>query len=452
MINPLRLSFAVFGICLTLLLGTAACSNASPDGFPQASVSSQPTASSNSSASPTETPPSPTPTATPETTPPSPTSSAGATVPGEEVEAIVRGMSLEMKVGQMILAGVEGTKLDTSANKMIAEQRVGGVILFKNNFSGLTGSARFVNELKKANEDSPVPLFVSVDQEGGRVSRLPADFVAMPDAAKVGRTGQPELAERMGALLSEELTMLGINVDFAPVLDVNSNPKNPVIGNRAFGNKADVVTRMGLAVMQGLREGGTIGVVKHFPGHGDSAVDSHLDLPVVNKTTKQLKAMEWVPFKAAIADNADAVMVAHILFPKIDPDAPASFSKVIIGQQLRGTLGYDGVVITDDLTMGAISDHYGISEAAVKSVEAGSDILLVAHGYDAAKSVYDKLLQAVRSGRISEARIDQSVARIVALKTKYRLTDDPVAIPKASDVPNAAIRSWLKEVNGASGK
>ena len=162
--------------------------------------------------------------------------------------------------------------------------------------------------------------------------------------------------------------------------------------------------------MKGLRDGGTIAVVKHFPGHGDTSVDSHLDLPVVNKTTEQLQKMEWIPFRAAIDAKADAVMVAHILFPKIDPDAPASFSKKIIGDQLRGTLGYDGVVITDDMTMGAISDHYGIADAALKSVEAGSDIILVAHGYDTEKKVYDKLLQAVKSGQLEESRMTRAFA------------------------------------------
>ncbi|MFC5403090.1 beta-N-acetylhexosaminidase [Cohnella soli] len=443
-----------FALCWTLL-GTSACSKGSPENSPSASntpVASPSATTSAPSASPSETP-SETPAASPSKTPsPSPTSSSGTVDSDDGVNALIDRMTLEQKVGQMILAGVTGTKLDASAKAMIAEQHVGGIILFKNNFSGLTGSTRFVNDLKKANTSNPIPLFVSVDQEGGRVSRLPADFVAMPDAAKVGRTGKPELAKQMGKLLSEELALLGFNVDFAPVLDINSNPNNPVIGNRAFGSKADIVTRMGISVMQGLREGGTIGVVKHFPGHGDTSVDSHLDLPVVNKTTQQLEALEWMPFKAAIAEQADAVMVAHILFPKIDPDAPASFSKVIIGKQLRGTLGFDGVVITDDLTMGAIADHYGIAEAAVKSVEAGSDILLVAHGYDTAKSVYDKLLQAVRSGRISEKRINESVKRIVSLKTKYHLSDAPFAIPKASDIPNSAIRSWLKAVNGSGGK
>ena len=304
-----------------------------------------------------------------------------------------------------------------------------------------------MNALKAANDSSnPAPLFVSVDQEGGRVSRLPADFVAMPDATKVGNTDNANVAKEMGTLLSRQLKLLGFNVDFAPVLDINSNAKNPVIGRRAFGTTADRVGKMGLSVMQGLREDGTIAVVKHFPGHGDTSVDSHLDLPVVNKTTAQLEKLEWIPFRAAIEADADAVMVAHILFPRIDPDEPASLSKIIIGEQLRGTLGFDGVVLTDDLTMGAIADNYGIAEAALKSIEAGADIALVAHGYDTTKQVYDKLLENVRSGRITEARLNESVMRILLLKFKYALSDQAIPAPQPSDLPNAEIKAWLKKL------
>ncbi|QJD88087.1 beta-N-acetylhexosaminidase [Cohnella herbarum] len=374
---------------------------------------------------------------------PSQLPSPSSTTDTDPIKETISRLTLEQKVGQMILAGIDGTAIDSSMKKMIAEQHVGGIILYKNNFSDLEGSAKLVNDLKKANAVNPLPIFMSVDQEGGKVSRLPKDFVAMPDAAKVGRTGNPELAKEMGSLLSQELNLMGFNVDFAPVLDINSNPKNPVIGSRSFGDNATLVTDMGIAAMKGLQEGGTIAVVKHFPGHGDTSVDSHLELPVVRKTTEQLEAMEWVPFRKAIEEDAAAVMVAHILFPLIDPDAPASFSKIIIGEQLRGTLGYDGVVITDDMTMGAISDHYGIADAAVKSVEAGSDILLVAHGYDVAKQVYDKLLQAVKSGKIEESRIDESVRRILVLKSKYQVSDEPVPTPSIDDLPNDEIRQWL---------
>lgn len=355
-------------------------------------------------------------------------------------------MSLEEKIGQMIMIGVVGTSLDATAKALIRDRHVGGVIVYKDNLSTLAGSVKLVNAMKAANADNPMPLLLGVDQEGGRVSRLPKDFESIPSSAKVGATGDPKIAGELGGLLAEEVGLMGLNLNFAPVLDINSNPNNPVIGDRSYGNNASLVTKMGLAEMKGMSKGGVIPVVKHFPGHGDTSVDSHLDLPVVNKTTEQLKKMEWLPFKAAIDDGADMVLVAHILFPNIDADAPASFSKVIIGDQLRGTLGYDGVVITDEMTMGAIADHYGTVNASVRSIEAGSDIVMVAFGYDKMAETYDKLLQAAKDGKLSESRIDESARRIVALKLKYGLSNEPTAVPKAADLPNAAIRAWKEKL------
>jgi beta-N-acetylhexosaminidase len=430
------------GVCILLLLiagcgwwgsgnagETSPSSTLVPTSAP--SVSSTPPASTINFATPASPSPSPSPTEQ------------------DVISQILSKMTLEEKVGQMILAGIDGTSIDQATRTMISKQHIGGIILFKDNFSSLSGSVQLVNSLKKANKGNAAPLFISVDQEGGKVSRLPKDFVAIPSNAKVGRTGDAALAKEMGALLAQELRIMGFNVDFAPVLDINSNPKNPVIGSRSFGNNAKLVTKLGIAEMNGLREGGMISVVKHFPGHGDTSVDSHLDLPIVRKTTKQLEQLEWIPFRAAIKDKADAVMVAHILFPLIDPDAPASFSEVIIGQQLRGTLGYDGVVITDDMTMGAIAKNYGIEDAAIRSVKAGSDILLIAHGYDTEKKVYEKLLQNVKAGKIKESRIDESVRRILALKRKNELNDQPVAIPEKADLPNKEILAWLNKLTAS---
>jgi beta-N-acetylhexosaminidase len=356
-------------------------------------------------------------------------------------------MSLEEKVGQMLVAGVKGESVSQSAKRMIAEDHVGGIILFKDNLSGgLRSSVDLINGLKLANAGNPAPLFLSIDQEGGRVNRLPKEFLSMPSNAVVAQAKEEALAEQMGSLIAQQLKLLGFNMNFDPVLDINSNPENPVIGDRSFGDNPETVIRMGLAKMFGLRDGGVIPVIKHFPGHGDTSVDSHLDLPIVRKTASDLEKMEWLPFQNAIDAGAEAVMVAHILFPKIDPDAPASFSKIIIDDQLRGKLGFDGVVITDDLTMGAIVKNYGIADAAVRSVEAGSDILLIAHGYDTTHEVFEAVLTSVRDGRITEDRIDESITRILKLKQAYRLTDHAVPVPRAADLPNDEIRSWRRAV------
>ena len=213
-------------------------------------------------------------------------------------------------------------------------------------------------------------------------------------------------------------------MNFAPVLDINSNPNNPVIGNRSFGNTADLVSRLGIATMKGIQSENVIAVVKHFPGHGDTATDSHLELPRVNKTLQELEQLELIPFQQAIQEGADVVMIAHILLPEIDATNPSSMSEVIISDILRSQLGYDGVVITDDMTMQAITDHYDIGVAAVQSVKAGSDIVMVAHDYNNAIAVFESINAAVENGEISEERIDESVIRIIQLKEKYQLNDN----------------------------
>lgn len=293
----------------------------------------------------------------------------------DPVQEQLSSLTLEEKIGQMILAGVQGTTLDDQAKQMIMDQKVGGIIFYANNVTTLEGTAKFVQSIKDTNQSNPVPIFMSVDQEGGKVSRMPETVESIPSNKKVGQTNDSALAETMGELLARQVQLAGFNVDFAPVLDVNSNPKNPVIGDRSFGSSAELVSRMGIAEMKGLRSEGIIPVVKHFPGHGDTSVDSHLDLPVVNKTEKQLAELEWIPFQAAVKEQVEAVMVAHILFPKLDSDHPASLSDVIIGEHLRGKFKYDGVVITDDLSMGAIAKNFKLDEAALATVRAGSDIL-----------------------------------------------------------------------------
>ena len=355
----------------------------------------------------------------------------------------IDAMTLDEKIGQLIIAGVEGASPDRRARRMIAEQHVGGVIFYKDNLVSPEETVVYVNSLRAWNGANKAPLMLSVDQEGGIVSRLPG-LERLPDAVAIGETGQPAFAGAVGELLARACTAFGFNLNFAPVLDINSNPDNPVIGPRSFGATPEVVTQMGVAEMKAIRDAGIIPVVKHFPGHGDTAVDSHLELPVVRKGLEQLRNFEWQPFAEAIRQGADAVMVAHILFPQLDGEFPSSLSRTIITDQLRGTLGFEGVVMTDDLTMGAIADHYGIGDAAVQAVEAGSDIVLVAHGYDNVDRVVQALKQSVNEGRLTEKRIDESVERILQLKERYRLADKPVAIPELDGI-NADIRAVLKQ-------
>jgi beta-N-acetylhexosaminidase len=369
---------------------------------------------------------------------------SGTPVPSPESDPIalkVSSMSLEEKIGQMLLVGIDGTVLDDQAKRMIAEDKVGGIILYKNNIQDLKGMISLVNAMKESNSGNPAPLFMSIDQEGGKVSRMPKEYVSFPSNGKVGTRNDADAAEMMGKLLAREVLSAGFNMNFAPVLDINSNPDNPVIGDRSFGNSAELVSALGIAEMKGMESEGVVPVVKHFPGHGDTSVDSHLDLPIVNKTADALAKLEWLPFQAAIKEGTDAVMVAHILFPKLDPDKPASLSTKIIGELLRGDMKYQGLVITDDLTMGAIMKNYDLTTAALDTINAGSDILLIAHGYDNEKRVLESLLDHVKKGKIQETRIDESVYRILALKAKYNLSDEPVPVPDLTEL-NKDIKSW----------
>ncbi|MNO19475.1 putative lipoprotein YbbD precursor [compost metagenome] len=374
---------------------------------------------------------------------PTPVTSA-TPAPSSESDPValqVSSMSLEEKIGQMLLVGIDGTVLDEQAKKMITEDKVGGIILYKNNIQDLKGMISLVNSMKESNSGNPAPLFMSIDQEGGKVSRMPKEYVSFPSNGKVGTRNDAKAAEMMGKLLAREVLSAGFNMNFAPVLDINSNPDNPVIGDRSFGSSADLVSTLGIAEMKGMESEGVVPVVKHFPGHGDTSVDSHLDLPIVKKTAEELAELEWLPFQAAIKEGTEAVMVAHILFPQLDPDKPASISNKIIGGLLRGDMKYQGLVITDDLTMGAIMKNYDLATAAIDTVNAGSDILLIAHGYDNEKRVLESLLDHVKKGKIQETRIDESVYRILALKAKYNLSDEPVPVPDLTEL-NKDIKSW----------
>lgn len=339
----------------------------------------------------------------------------------------VKAMGMEEKIGQMIMIGIDGYTLDDQDKALIQDQRVGGIIILGENVKDSDQLIKLNNEIKSVNKSkNNIPIFISVDEEGGIVSRMPVEIKNLPNAKDIGDTQNVDLATKVGSAIGERVKAFGFNIVNAPVMDINSNPKNPVIGVRSFGNNKEIVTKMGVAEMKSIQAQGIIPVIKHFPGHGDTSVDSHKGLPVVNNDLNVLKERELVPFKNAIDNGADVTMVAHILLPKIDSENPATFSKTIITDMLRHNLGFHGVVITDDMTMDAIAGNYNIGDAAVKSIQAGSDIILVCHGYGAKVNVINAITEAVKNGKISEDRINQSVTRILSLKTKYHLKDQPI--------------------------
>lgn len=341
----------------------------------------------------------------------------------DTIEAMINNMTIEEKIGQMVIVGVEGDAISSNIQRMIQEYHVGGFIFMGKSVKNTTQLLKLVNDIKTTNSDNETPLFLSIDQEGGRVDRLPDEFKEYPTNEEIGKINNKELSYNIGRAMAYEISSFGFNMDFAPVLDINSNPKNTVIGDRAFGTSSQIVSSLGVETMKGLRDSNVISVVKHFPGHGDTAVDSHVGLPKVNKDLRSLNSSELIPFREAIKNNVDGIMIAHILLPKIDSKYPATLSKVVISDILRGHMGFKGVVITDDMTMGAITKNYRVGDAAVQSINAGSDIILIAHDYSKGIDVINSIVSAVNNGNIKMDRIDESLYRILKLKEKYKLED-----------------------------
>lgn len=358
---------------------------------------------------------------------------AGSVCPGDShdmdkggnIGEKLKKMDLDEKIGQMFIIGIEGTSVDEEIKHIITSRHPGGIILFRHNINDPGQLLELVNGLKAVNSGK-IPLFISIDEEGGRISRLPDQLMAIPSAMSTGELDDEMFTYEAGRLIAAKIKAFGFNMDFAPVLDILSNPDNTVIGDRAFGSTAQTVAKHGVQIMKGIRDEGIIPVAKHFPGHGDTDVDSHSGLPKVAHGMDRLAGFELLPFQKALDEKADALMVAHIVLTSLDPDFPASLSSAVISGLLRNEMGFEGVVITDDMTMGAITENFDTGEAAVRSVNAGCDIILVCNGYDRQLETMDAVKQAVETGLISESRIDESVVRILKLKDKYDLSDNIV--------------------------
>ena len=335
-----------------------------------------------------------------------------------EIDTMIAEMTIEEKVGQLIMVGFEGTQANEAIETHIRKRFVGGIVLFSRNIQSPQQMAELTNELQRLAEATArqIPLFIGIDQEGGWVIRLKEGATVLPGNMALGATNSTELAERAGEITAVELAAVGVNLNFAPVMDVNNNPDNPVIGRRSFGESPELVSRLGVPYIQGLQRNGVLATAKHFPGHGDTTVDSHFDLPTVNHDLERIHALELQPFRAAIDADVAAIMTAHIIYPAFDADRPATLSPTILTDLLRKELGFDGLLITDDMEMRAIDDRYRSGEAAVMAVEAGADIVMVLWTPAKQIEVFDALLSAIKSGRISQARLDQSVERILKSK------------------------------------
>lgn len=331
----------------------------------------------------------------------------------------MNGAAPEVRAGQRIMAGFEGAAAPPSLIERVRAGRIGGVILFARNIESAGQTAALIASLQTAALASPLeaPLLVGIDQEGGRVSRLSPDFTAFPAARGFGDAGDAAFAREAARITGAELEAVGVNVNFAPVVDMLTNPECAVIGDRAFGKTPEVVTCMGEAVTQGLQETGVAACAKHFPGIGDMAPDPHDVLPTSSLTFDDLRARELEPFRHLIRRAPPAcVMAAHAVFEAIDDAAPASLSPVLLQEILRGELGFRGVAVTDDLDMGAIDDA---AEAALQSILAGADIALICHSEDAQERACGAISDAIRNGSLPPEQEEASSDRIRRLKESY---------------------------------
>ena len=326
--------------------------------------------------------------------------------------------AIRREIGQLLIGSVAGPTLTPEIKSLAREFSLGGVTLFSRNIEAPEQVAELSVDLQTL--ASELPLWVSVDQEGGRVARLRKPFTEWPPMAVLGRSGSVELASRFAAALATELTAVGITLDYAPVLDIHTNPRNPVIGDRALAEDADLVARLGAAIVRGLQDNGVAACGKHFPGHGDTSVDSHLELPLVEHPPDRIRRVECVPFREAIRADVAFIMTAHVLVPALDEERPATLSPRIVQALLREELNYPGVVLSDDLEMKAIARSYTVPDAAVQAIAAGCDAVLICSGdVEVQADALEALVHAVEDGRIPYRRLEDALKRLRGAKERF---------------------------------
>jgi beta-N-acetylhexosaminidase len=333
-------------------------------------------------------------------------------------------LSLGRDIGQLLIGSFPGTTLTPDLRALAREFDLGGVILFGRNVEAPEQVVELSGEIEALGR--AMPAWVSIDQEGGRVARLKEPFTKWPPMAVLGRSRSEALAERFGRALARELRAAGITLDYAPVLDIHTNPKNPVIGDRAFAERAEEVARYGSAVIRALQSEGVAACGKHFPGHGDTSTDSHHELPLVEHPPDRLRAVEFEPFRAAIVEQVAFIMTAHVLVPSLDEDRPATLSSAIVKGLLRDELGFKGVILSDDLEMKAVSARMPVPAAAVQAVIAGCDGLLVCSGdVDLQAATLEAIIKAAESGEIPPTRLDDALMRLRRAKERFLAGERP---------------------------
>lgn len=338
----------------------------------------------------------------------------------------MKDLTLREKIGQMLIIRIFGKEITKEAKTLIKEYKVGGVILYRKNYDTYEEMLNIINELKKINKESNnIPLFISIDQEGGRVNRMPRELKNIKSAGKLAILNNIEALKTAGSITAEMLRDSGFNMNYAPVLDIQKFEDDHAIGNRCYGKNAEDVSKNGIEIMKELSKGGIIPVVKHFPGHGSTTKDSHFFLPVIHKSLEELEKEDIIPFRRAIGQNAEVVMVGHLMIKDVDSKNPASLSKKMINDYLRNECQYQEIVMTDDLKMRAISLKYGYVRATLRACNAGADIIMIGANYNTIIRAIKKIEKNIQKNKIDINKIDKSVEKILKLKEKYKITDEP---------------------------
>ncbi len=327
-------------------------------------------------------------------------------------------LSLRRQIGQLLIAGFNGTSLPVELRSLSREFGLGGGILFARNIEAPEQVAELSYEIARLTPE--MPGWVSVDQEGGRVARFRSPFTEWPPMATLGRSGDTQLAERFAAALATELRAVGVTLDYAPVLDIHTNPKNPVIGDRALAEQARTVADLGAAIVRVLQQHGVAACGKHFPGHGDTSADSHHELPLIEHPPELLREREFLPFRAAIAAGVATIMTAHVFIPALDDQRPATLSKRIVTGLLRDELGFGGVIISDDLEMKALAAERAVADSAVDAIDAGCDAVLICSGdTNAQAAAVEALVRQVEKDRAFAKRVENALTRNQRAKERF---------------------------------
>lgn len=338
------------------------------------------------------------------------------------------GMTLEEQIGQTLMVGFGGTTVTPEVTELIQKYHIGNIIFFSRNVHDTEQIRALTHNLQNIAREAghTHPLFIAIDQENGIVQRLGEAATLFPGNMALGAIGSEQIAEEVALASGRELKALGINMNLAPVVDVNNNPANPVIGVRSFGENAELVGRLGAALVKGYQDAGVIACLKHFPGHGDTAIDSHLALPTILHTPERLEEVELLPFRRGIEAGAASVMTAHVNFPALTPDnvLPATLSPAVLQGLLREKLGYKGVIISDCLEMNAVSQTFGTERSAVMTLQAGTDLVLVSHHYTLQRGSFLAIKEALQDGTLSPMVVQRAAERILELKARYLFWDE----------------------------